>query len=112
MPDVDFGIHSVQICLEKGLVTAEGLRQMVEEIQMAGHQGHGQKLVAHAWTDPAFKARLLRDGGSAAAELGISADGVSSKAGITGTESTHSWCLTGYICHDVDNPILVFQPVF
>ncbi|KAK9864999.1 hypothetical protein WJX84_002599 [Apatococcus fuscideae] len=73
----------VKICLEKGLVTAEALRQIVEEIQMAGQQGHGQKLVAHAWTDAAFKARLLRDGGSAAAELGISADGVSSKAGIT-----------------------------
>ena len=74
----------MQICLEKGLVTADALRQMVEEIQMAGKQGQGQKLVAHAWTDPAFKARLLKDGGSAAAELGISADGISSKAGITG----------------------------
>lgn len=74
----------MQLCLEKKLVTAAALRQMVEEIQMAGQQGHGQKLVAHAWADSAFKARLLKDGGCAAAELGVSADGISSKAGITG----------------------------
>ena len=75
----------LQVCLEKRLVTAAGLQQIVQDIQMAGKQGHGQRLVAHAWTDPDFKTRLLRDGGAAAAELGISADGVSSKDGIKGT---------------------------
>ena len=78
----------LQICLEKRFVTPAGLQQIVEEIQMAGKQGHGQKIVARAWTDPAFKARLLKDGGAAAAELGISADGVSSKDGITGNLPT------------------------
>ncbi len=78
----------LQISLEKRFVTAAGLQQIVQEIQTAGKQGLGQRLVAHAWADPAFKARLLKDGGAAAAELGISADGVSSKDGITG--NTHS----------------------
>ena len=59
---------------------------MIEELQMAGKQGHGPRLVARAWSDPGFKARLLDNAGAAAAaaELGISADGVSSKAGMTG----------------------------
>ena len=32
---------------------------------------NGAKIVARAWTDPAFRARLLADGSAAAAELGF-----------------------------------------
>lgn len=40
-------------------------------IETAGIQLHGAKLVARAWSDPAYAARLLADGNAAAAELGI-----------------------------------------
>jgi nitrile hydratase len=34
-------------------------------------QNGGAMLVARAWSDPAFKARLLEDGNATAAELGL-----------------------------------------
>ena len=36
-----------------------------------GVQAGGARLVARAWVDPAFRARLLQDGNAAAAELGL-----------------------------------------
>ena len=35
----------------------------------------GARMVARAWTDPAYKERMLADGSAAAEELGISVDG-------------------------------------
>ena len=43
-----------------------------------------------AWADPAYKARLLKDGASAATELGIEADGWPPNGGVTG--EAHPCC--------------------
>lgn len=45
----------------------------------------GARLVARAWTDPAFKARLLADGKGAAAELGLKIG----EAQLVVVENTH-----------------------
>jgi nitrile hydratase len=45
--------------------------------------------VAKAWTDPAFKARLLADGNAAAAELGINA-GEAKLTVVENTEKVHN----------------------
>ena len=60
-----------RLVLEKGLVSAEQLRKAVEGLESARHTLHGATLVATAWSDPAFKRRLLADANAAAAELGI-----------------------------------------
>jgi hypothetical protein len=50
----------------------------------------GPRLVAKAWVDPDFKARLLIDGTTAASELdGFTAPGYPPKGGLTGTSLTH-----------------------
>jgi nitrile hydratase len=43
------------------------------EVKAMDHRdpGRGAKMVARAWVDPAYKARVLRDGSSAAEELGF-----------------------------------------
>lgn len=47
-----------------------------------------------AWVDPEYKKRLLKDGASAATELGIEADGWPANGGVTGgTLSLRSSCL-------------------
>jgi hypothetical protein len=56
-----------------GVVTASELRAAVERLDAAGATGEGARLVAGAWVDPGFKARLLLDATAAAAELGIAA---------------------------------------
>lgn len=41
-------------------------------------------LPCRAWSDPKYKALMLKDGASAAAELGIEADGWPANGGVTG----------------------------
>ena len=41
-------------------------------------------LPCRAWSDPRYKALMLKDGASAAAELGIEADGWPPNGGVTG----------------------------
>jgi len=56
--------------IEQGVLTADEILKRQEENERATpHQG--ARMVAKAWVDPAFKARMLEDGKAAAIELGI-----------------------------------------
>ena len=55
---------------EKGLVTADQIRRRMEKFE-EDLPYRGAKVVARAWTDPAFKQRLLEDGKAACTEMGI-----------------------------------------
>jgi len=55
---------------EKGILTAEQVRQRMEKFEEE-FPYRGARVIAHAWTDPAFKKRLLEDGKAACAEFGI-----------------------------------------
>jgi nitrile hydratase len=58
------------LLIEKGVVTADEIRRRHEyNDSKTPHQG--ARMVAKAWVDPAFKARMLKDGKAAAIELGI-----------------------------------------
>ena len=59
-----------ELLIEKGIVEADEVRAAVEAMD-ARSPAQGAKVVARAWCDPAFKARLLADGTSACEELGI-----------------------------------------
>ena len=58
------------LLIEKGLLTADEIRQR-HEINDRGTPHQGARMVAKAWLDPAYKARMLKDGKAAAIELGI-----------------------------------------
>jgi nitrile hydratase len=59
-----------ELLIEKGMITAEEVRAAVEAMD-ARTPAQGARVVARAWTDPEFKARLLADGTAACEELGI-----------------------------------------
>src|SRR5438132_2118688 len=59
-----------ELAIEKGLFTAEDHRKFTEWAESIGPAA-GSRLVAKAWTDPAFKARLLADATQACREIGI-----------------------------------------
>ncbi|MFQ5985327.1 MAG: nitrile hydratase subunit alpha [Alphaproteobacteria bacterium] len=59
-----------ELLIEKGVFTADELRRAIEAMDARG-PALGAKIVARAWTDPAYKARLLEDGSAAAREVGI-----------------------------------------
>ena len=64
------GIAIKELLIDKGIVTAEEVRAAIEKRDSITPAG-GAKVVARAWTDPAFKKRLLEDGNTAIAELGF-----------------------------------------
>jgi nitrile hydratase len=58
------------LLIEKRLLTADQVRRRIEQLDNITPARGGQ-VVARAWVDPAYKARLLADGNGAVAELGL-----------------------------------------
>ena len=59
-----------ELLIENNVFTAADLQQQIEDVE-SRNPGLGAKVVAHAWVDPEFKARLLADAKAAVTELGI-----------------------------------------
>ncbi len=60
------------LLVEKGLVDPKALDAIVETYETKVGPHNGARVVAKAWTDPEYKARLLADATAAIAELGYS----------------------------------------
>ena len=72
-PMSEVALRSVAIealLAEKGLLTADEVQRQVD-LMDGRTPADGARVVARAWTDPDFKARLLSDACSALGELGI-----------------------------------------
>ena len=54
----------------KGIASPAEIAERIASTDSAS-PGQGARMVAKAWTDPAYRARLLEDGSKAAEELGI-----------------------------------------
>jgi nitrile hydratase len=73
LADIEHRVDAVEaMALEKGLAVPGHLEKFTHKVEDEWTPAAGAALVAHAWTDPAFKARLLQDGTSAITELGFS----------------------------------------
>lgn len=59
-----------QALIDKGLLTSETIDHIVHLAEEEWRPENGARVVARAWSDPVFKARLLDDATSACAELG------------------------------------------
>jgi nitrile hydratase len=63
------------LLVEKGVLTSADVQQAVDYFERRTAT-NGARLVARAWVDPAFKARLIADPKAASAELDIDASGI------------------------------------
>ena len=64
-------VHAIkELLIEKGVISGEDIRKTLEFMDTRT-PALGAKVVARAWTDPEFKKRLLANGTSAVAEMGI-----------------------------------------
>lgn len=59
-----------ELLVEKNIFTAGDVRRQVEHMD-ARSPALGAKMVARAWVDPAYKARMLENGSAAAEEIGL-----------------------------------------
>src|SRR5262249_15459134 len=70
---VEARVDAIQAALEERvLADAAAFEALAPKAQEEWIPRTGARVVARAWTDPAFRARLLADGRSAVAELGLS----------------------------------------
>ena len=69
-------VRHVEALLEtRGLLDAGEIDTRIDEFLAGGSPANGARIVARAWVDPAFTARLLADANSAIRELGLSMAG-------------------------------------
>jgi nitrile hydratase len=68
------GLALKELLIEKGIVTADEIRRTIE-FRDSITPVTGAKIVAHAWTDPEFKRRLIADGSEAIKEFGLDMGG-------------------------------------
>jgi nitrile hydratase len=76
------------LLLEKGVISSEIVDQVVGAYEHDVGPMNGARVVARAWVDPAFKARLLADGTAAVAELGIG--GTPNLVAVENTPAVHN----------------------
>ena len=64
-----------ELLVDKGITTPAEIQAQIERMDRRS-PAHGAAVVARAWSDPEFKARLLADGSAACEEMGYSMDGL------------------------------------
>jgi nitrile hydratase len=78
-----------QTLVEKGIISADAVRRLIEQMD-ARSDVCGAKIVARAWVNPAFKARLLANAKEAIAELGIPEVDGTQLIVVENTETVHN----------------------
>ena len=74
---------------QKGIATTAEIQERIAITDRAS-PGQGARMVAKAWVDPAYRARLLDDGAKAAEELGIPMRGMPPLGVLENTPDTHN----------------------
>jgi nitrile hydratase len=96
------------LLVEKGVITEKDIQDQIE-YQEARSPANGAKLVARAWVDPAFKARLVGDPKAACAEMGIDATSINEFVVLENTEKVRH-VVVCTLCSCYPRPILGRPP--
>jgi nitrile hydratase subunit alpha len=97
-----------ELLLEKGIITEKDIQSQIE-YQEARSPANGAKLVARAWVDPSFKARLIADPKAACAEMGIDATAINEFVVLENTEKVRHMVVCT-LCSCYPRPILGRPP--
>ena len=99
------------LMVEKGLVDPAALDAIVDHFEHRVGPRNGARVVARAWTDPAFKARLLQDATSAIAELGYSGGQGEHMVAVENTPAVRNLVVCT-LCSCYPWPVLGLPPVW
>jgi nitrile hydratase len=97
------------ILIERGVVAHEAVERIatIYEHEVGPHIG--AKVVARAWTDPEFKARLLADGSAACAEMGVTGLQGEDMVVVENTDEVHN-VIVCTLCSCYPWPVLGLPP--
>ncbi|MDQ4069372.1 MAG: nitrile hydratase subunit alpha [Actinomycetota bacterium] len=97
-----------ELLVEKGLVSADEIRRQIEILDSRS-PALGAKVVARAWVDPKFKARLLADGSAACEELGVTMYDGTKLIVLENTPRVHNLVVCT-LCSCYPRPVLGLPP--
>ena len=100
-----------QLLVAKGYVDPAALDRIVETYAHEVGPQNGARVVARAWVDPAFRARLLDDATAAIAELGYSGRGGEHMVVVENTPEVHNLVVCT-LCSCYPWPVLGLPPVW
>lgn len=100
-----------QLLVEKGLVDRAALDKFIEAYETSIGPRNGARVVARAWTDPAYKQRLLSDASPAIAELGYSGLQGENMVVVENTKTVHN-VIVCTLCSCYPWPVLGLPPVW
>jgi nitrile hydratase subunit alpha len=78
------------LLVSKGLVSTDAVDAVIELYERDVGPRNGARVVARAWTDPAYRQRLLADGTGAIAELGIGGAEGENLVAVANTATVHN----------------------
>jgi len=97
-----------ELLVEKQLIGAHEIRRQIEVLD-SRTPALGAKVVAHAWVDPAFRARLLENGRAACEELGITCYDDTGLIVLENTDKVHNLVVCT-LCSCYPRPVLGLPP--
>jgi nitrile hydratase len=112
LSDIALRVKALESLLtEKGLVDPAALDAIVETYEKKIGPRNGAKVVAKAWTDPEYKARLLKDATAAIAELGYGGLQGEDMVVVENTPTIHNLVVCT-LCSCYPLPVLGLPPVW
>src|SRR6202142_4109860 len=99
------------ILTEKGYVDPAALDRLIETYETRVGPRNGARVVARAWADPAYRARLFKDATPAIAELGFAGRQGEHIVAVENTPSLHNMVVCT-LCSCYPWPVLGLPPVW
>jgi nitrile hydratase len=100
-----------RLLTEKGLVDPAALDELIDTYQHRVGPRNGARVVAKAWTDPDFKAWLLRDATAAIASFGFAGRQGEHMVALENTQAVHNMVVCT-LCSCYPWPVLGLPPVW
>ena len=100
-----------QLLVEKGVVNRAALDKFIDAYETSIGPRNGARVVARAWSDPAYKQRLLTDATAAIAELGYRGLQGENMVVVENTATIHN-LIVCTLCSCYPWPVLGLPPVW
>ncbi|HTT86181.1 MAG TPA: nitrile hydratase subunit alpha [Acidimicrobiales bacterium] len=97
------------LLVEKGILDPAAMDAVIEHYEHAVGPMNGAAVVARAWTDPDYRARLLADGTPAIAELGFAGPEGDHMVVVENTDAVHN-VVVCTLCSCYPWPVLGLPP--
>ncbi len=112
LPDIALRVKALEdLMIEKGVIERATLDRIIETYETAIGPRNGARVVARAWTDPAYKQRLMQDATAAIAELGYRGAQGENMVVVENTPDVHN-VIVCTLCSCYPWPVLGLPPIW